>query len=143
MGKSITIKKSDADTAIIALGSPLTEALKAADLLQQQGINVDVINARFAKPIDEQITSLFYDKKHIITLEDHSLACGFGSAVLELAAKKNLENSGRTGTGNIAKIINIAGPDEFVKAAPRTDQLDEIGINADRIAQTVKKVIGD
>ena len=46
--------------------------MKTADILADQGIEIDVINARFAAPIDEKIISLFDGDKCIITLEDHS-----------------------------------------------------------------------
>ena len=78
----------------------------------------------FAKPIDEKIISLFYDKKSIITVEEHSLACGFGSAVLELAAKKSFENKARFGPHNMGKIVTIGGPDEFINIGSRSTQLD-------------------
>ena len=56
-------------------------------MLEQQRIAVDVINARFAAPVDDEIIALTVKGKGIITVEDHGLACGFGSAVLEQAAQ--------------------------------------------------------
>ena len=71
------------DIAIAAYGTVLSEAISAAKTLEQEGIAVDVINARFAAPIDDAIFALIGKGKGIITVEDHGLACGFGSAVLE------------------------------------------------------------
>ena len=141
LGKSVTVRQGDGQTVVIAFGSVLTEAVKAADILAAQGINIDVINARFAKPVDEKIIALFHDKKCVITVEDHSLACGFGSAVLEAAAKKALDNNAQGGPVNMPKIVNLGGQDEFIKAGSRSTQLDEIGVTAERIVEIVKKVI--
>jgi deoxyxylulose-5-phosphate synthase len=87
LGKSVLVKRSKKSAvAIVSYGSVLTEALRAAELLAEDGIAVDVINGRFAAPVDEKIVSLLEQGKGIITVEDHASACGFGSAVLELAA---------------------------------------------------------
>jgi 1-deoxy-D-xylulose-5-phosphate synthase len=135
LGKSVTVKQTGSDIVIVALGSILVQALKAADILAEQGIDVDVINARFAKPIDENLISLLNEQKTIITVEDHSLSCGFGSALLELAAEKTLQVPG--------KIINLGGPDEYVKVQTRARQCEKIGISADGIVETVKKLLAD
>ena len=81
-------KTRDSAIAIVSYGSVLTEALRAANVLAKEGIAVDVINARFAAPVDERIIALLETGKSIITVEDHHSACGFGSAVLELVAAK-------------------------------------------------------
>jgi len=134
MGKSVTLKQSDdADIAVVAYGAVLTEALKAYYLLIAEGIEIDIINARFAAPVDERILSLPDNEKSIITVEDHRLACGFGSAVLEAAAAYS---------GALpARIINLAAPAQFIKHNCRPAQLAEIGVSSDRIVQTAKKML--
>jgi 1-deoxy-D-xylulose-5-phosphate synthase len=134
MGKSVVVKSSaDSPIAIVAYGSPLTEALVAARMLEQDGIAVDVINARFAAPVDEKIISLLAEGKGIITVEDHTGACGFGSAVLEAAA---------LALPRIPKPITVLGtPNRFIKHDSRDAQLIEAGINADKIAQTAKQML--
>ncbi|MBN1457032.1 MAG: 1-deoxy-D-xylulose-5-phosphate synthase [Sedimentisphaerales bacterium] len=135
-GKSVTVRKGSGNIVIAALGSILREAIKAADDLSKQGIDITVINARFAKPVDKKIVSLFDEKKTIITVEDHSIACGFGSAVLELIAKeKKCDDKNWTG-----RIINLGCPDKFIKADSRKAQLARIGISAEEIVKTVKKI---
>jgi len=135
-GKSVTVRKGSGNIVVIALGSVLSEAVKAADTLSQEGIDITVINARFAKPVDKKIVSLFDEQKTIITLEDHSLACGFGSAVLELVSEqKKCDDKKPTG-----KIINLGCPDKFIKADTRNQQIGEIGISAEEIVKTVKKI---
>ncbi|MBN1393147.1 MAG: 1-deoxy-D-xylulose-5-phosphate synthase [Sedimentisphaerales bacterium] len=134
LGKSITVKSSPKSSiAIVAYGSVLTNALQAAHLLQQDGVGVDVINARFAAPLDEKIVSLLKKRKGIITLEDHGLSCGFGSAVLETAAAL---------PSPIAKrIVTLGMPRAFLKHDSRTAQLMQGGINADKIVQTAKEIM--
>jgi len=133
LGRSIFVKSSpNSAVAIVSYGSVLTNALQAAQLLQQDGINVDVINARFAAPLDERIISLLDRHKGIITLDDHGLACGFGSAVLEAAALH----------GQIKKpIVTLGMPRIFLKHDSRNVQLMQGGINADKIAQTAKEML--
>ncbi|HEV8538858.1 MAG TPA: 1-deoxy-D-xylulose-5-phosphate synthase [Bacteroidota bacterium] len=77
------------DVAILAIGTMVSPSLKAADLLQNDGISAEVVNMRFVKPIDhsliEKICSRF---KYILTVEDHVVEGGFGSAVLEAIASR-------------------------------------------------------
>jgi 1-deoxy-D-xylulose-5-phosphate synthase len=134
LGRSVLVKSTDdSDIAIVAYGSVLTEALAAAHLLEQDGIAVDVINARFAAPIDEKIISMLNEGKAIITVEDHAEACGFGSAVLETAAIT---------LPVIRKPITILGaPNRLIKHDSRNAQFREVGINADKIAQTARQIL--
>lgn len=135
LGKSVVVKKSrDSAIAIVSYGSVLVEALEAAALLAKDGIGVDVINARFAVPIDERIISLLGQGKAIVTVEDHRLACGFGSGLLEAAAAEF-----RRG---IPKPITMLGvPNKFIKHNFRKAQLMEVGINAEKIVETVKEML--
>jgi len=120
--------------AIIAYGSVLTEALAAAKMLEDDGISVDVINGRFAAPVDEEIVLLTGQGKGIITVEDHRLACGFGSGLLELAAS--------IFPGGIKRpIVTLGAPRRFIKQGSRKTQLRQAGINADRIVQTAKEML--
>ena len=66
--------------------------------LEADGIKADVINARFAKPIDQKLIALAQSGQTIVTIEDHSITCGFGSALLEATAsiqnsKSKIQNS--------------------------------------------------
>jgi deoxyxylulose-5-phosphate synthase len=133
LGKSVVVKRSKKSAvAIVCYGSILTEALKAAELLADDGIAVDVINGRFAAPVDEKIVSLLDQGKGIITVEDHAISCGFGSAVLELAMEKS----------SSLKAIRILGaPRRFIGHNSRTHQLMEAGVNADKIVETVKEML--
>ena len=133
LGKSVTVRTSKrSEVAVVSYGNVLTEALKAAELLAKDKITIDVVNARFAAPIDEKIISLLEQGKSIVTVEDHSVACGFGSAVLELAARK----------GYSTKSIHLLGaPKRFIGHNSRDVQLMKAGTKADKIAETVKKIL--
>jgi 1-deoxy-D-xylulose-5-phosphate synthase len=133
LGKSVTVKRSKrSSVAIVSYGSVLTEALKAAALLAEDGIAVDVVNGRFAAPVDKKIISLLERGKDIITVEDHAVACGFGSAVLELAVAK----------GCPPKAIRLLGaPRRFIGHSARDAQLMEVGVDADNIAETARKML--
>ncbi|MCK4958797.1 MAG: 1-deoxy-D-xylulose-5-phosphate synthase [Planctomycetes bacterium] len=139
-GKSVTVRQTEGNVVLVAIGSVLAEAVKAADELAGMGIDVGVINARFAKPIDGEILALLDDNKTIITIEDHSLACGFGSAVLEQAAIRAAEGQSASQNANRGQIIILGGPDKFIERAPRDVQLGEIGISAAKIVETVRNL---
>ncbi len=129
LGKSVTVRPgSEADINIVSYGPVLTEALKAAESLSEQQIEAKVINARFAAPIDESI--LNNTKGPIITIEDHGLDGGFGSALLETAAKMQVTRA----------IATLAAKREFIKHESRTSQLMHIGINADNIVRVAKEM---
>jgi 1-deoxy-D-xylulose-5-phosphate synthase len=135
LGKSVVIRKAkDSIIAIVSYGSILTEVLRAANLLVQEGISVDVINARFAAPIDEAIISMLDSGKNIVTVEDHYLACGFGSALLESA-------SARAVNGKLADIRILGVAKKFIGHNSRFYQLMEAGINAEKIVETAKEML--
>jgi 1-deoxy-D-xylulose-5-phosphate synthase len=133
LGTSVTVKRSkNSRLAIVSYGSILTEALKAAETLVQKKLPVDVINGRFAAPVDKKIISILKKGKGIITVEDHSVACGFGSAVLETAAANQCP---------LNKIRLLGAPKTFIGHNFRDAQLLQIGINADTIIKTAKEMI--
>jgi 1-deoxy-D-xylulose-5-phosphate synthase len=132
IGKSITLRQGRKKLVLVAYGSMAVEALGAAEILKGDNIDITVINARFAKPIDEKIISLLADDFSIITIEDHAAACGFGSAVLEAAAKAGFDTT---------KITVLGVGDKFVQADKRAEQLKQCGLSAQEIAETAKKVL--
>lgn len=81
------------DCVILAYGSPVEQAEKAARELAAEGIRVAVVNARWAKPLDaDLILRLAKGTRRVVTIEDHVVAGGFGSAVLELLESNNLSH---------------------------------------------------
>ena len=133
LGKSVTVKRSKGSSvAIISYGAVLTEALKAAAILTEKKVPVDVINARFAAPVDEKFGTMLRRGKKIVTVEDHAVACGFGSALLEMAGAKGCP------TGNV---LLLGAPRRFIGHNSRDAQLMEAGIDADSIAEAVRRML--
>ena len=88
VGKAMTLREGN-DVAIIATGILLEEALKAADILAEEGVSARVIDMHTIKPIDEEaIISAASECKGIVTVEEHSVIGGLGGAVAEVTAAK-------------------------------------------------------
>ncbi len=89
-GKGELIRQGE-DLLIIAAGSVVNSALEASEKLFWQGIKAAVINARFVKPLDEELILSWAGKCHrVMTIEENVLAGGFGSSILELFEQKGL-----------------------------------------------------
>ena len=132
IGKGEVLREGS-DLAVIAIGSTVYPALAAAQRLAKEGINIKVINARFAKPIDgELIANTAAAIKKIITVEENVLQGGFGSAVLECLAQKNI-------TG--VQIRRLGIPDEFVEHATQAQLRQHYGIDEDGIFRAVKEML--
>ena len=133
IGKARVLREGD-DLLIIAAGRPATDALEAAETLAAQGIEATVINARFIKPLDD---ALFLEKAKaigkVITVEEHMLAGGFGSAVLELFCENGL-------TGVSVKRIGIG--DTFVAHGPQAQLRKDHGIDAAAIVSAGRELNG-
>ncbi|MBN2137818.1 MAG: 1-deoxy-D-xylulose-5-phosphate synthase [Sedimentisphaerales bacterium] len=151
LGQSVVVKKGKgSQIVIVSYGSVLTEALKAAAILGEQGIAVDVINGRFAAPVDRKLVSLLDHGKGIITVEDHHLACGFGSAVLEAAVggsarwgRKSVKTARLGESGQFRDRIRMLGaPRSLIRHDSRQAQLMEAGVNADNIAEAALDMLG-
>jgi 1-deoxy-D-xylulose-5-phosphate synthase len=115
------------DITLLGFGASVSECLRAADILDEDGIEAAVINARFAKPLDEQLI-LQYARETggIMTAEENVRAGGFGDAVLELLADNGLADR---------SLGNLAMPDSIVDHGPQPTfrqihQLDGAGIAA-------------
>ena len=118
--------KEGSDVAIIATGIMVSEALKAAKLLEDDGINAMVINIHTLKPIDEDIILKAAECDAIVTAEEHSIIGGLGSAVAEVLAEKKPTPMRRIGVkdkfgqsgkpGELLELYNLTAKD-IVKAA--------------------------
>ncbi|MEN6309744.1 MAG: 1-deoxy-D-xylulose-5-phosphate synthase [Anaerohalosphaeraceae bacterium] len=141
-GKCVFVRRGEnAKIAIVTVGPILAEALKAAEVLKEQGIATDVVNARFAKPVDAAIIELFAQDKTVIIAEDHSLSCGFGSATLEEAVRTAAASDDAVMQKAIGRTVLLAGPDGFIPAAARHRQLAWMGLTSERIVDTVKQLV--
>jgi 1-deoxy-D-xylulose-5-phosphate synthase len=122
------------DGAFVVFGSLLPAAVAAAKILDEEGIHVGVINARFAKPIDkETILRAIEQLPFVITVEEGTLAGGFGSAVLEAA------NSAGLDTRNLTR---LGIPDRFIEHAERGELLASLGLDAKGLAAAVRRAQG-
>jgi 1-deoxy-D-xylulose-5-phosphate synthase len=120
--------------ALFAYGSMTARALEAARLLAARQIEVEVWNARFAKPLDREcLARLAAEKDLLVTLEEHALTGGFGSAVLEILAGVPKRR---------AQVLRLGLPDRFLEHAPRETVLHEAGLSPVRIAEAVTGRIG-
>lgn len=130
IGKGKIVRKGSI-IAILALGTRLEEAIKAADILAKQGINITIADARFAKPLDTAlIKNLANNHKLLITMEDGSIG-GFASHVLDCLVKNNLLDN--------LKIHNIYYPDYFMNHSTQDLMNFEAGLCAENIIKIIKE----
>jgi 1-deoxy-D-xylulose-5-phosphate synthase len=135
MGRPEIIREGD-DIAIVALGPMVNAAVDAAEELERKGVSAKVVNARFAKPLDEAFyTSLAGEVKGIITIEDGIVSGGFGSAVMELLLNEAAENAGG--------VIRLGFPDKFIEHGPRSTLLKKYGLSPDGIINAAGRLLGE
>jgi len=133
IGKGEVLQEGS-DLAVIAIGSVVNPAIAAAKRLSEEGFNIKVINARFIKPLDEElILNTAATIKKIITVEENVLQGGFGSAVLELLAEKNI-------TG--VQVNRLGIPDEFVSHATQAEQRQKYVLDEEGIIRAIREMLG-
>ncbi len=121
------------DGTFLCYGVMVEPALAAADKLAEEGLQVAVVNARFAKPLDAaQISRRIASSKPVVVVEDHVVAGGFGSAVLELAAQRGLD---------AAKVQLMGLPDRFIPHASRAEQLLEAQLDVGHLVAAMKAMM--
>ena len=126
-GKSELIKKGN-DIVIVAIGRMVERAVEVALLLEKDGISCEIINARFAKPIDlKGIEKSINNKKLLVTIEDNSSSGGFGEAI-----KVNFSN---------IPIINFSYPDKFIKHGSVSELEKKHGLDKESIYKKIKEII--
>jgi 1-deoxy-D-xylulose-5-phosphate synthase len=119
------------DGMLIAYGTLFPSCVKAAEQLREEGIEVGVINARFAKPLDSTtLLKAVEDLPLVVTIEEGTLQGGFGSALLEAA------NAAGIDTRNI---VRLGIPDRFVEHAERAELLADLGLDVNGICDTVRR----
>jgi 1-deoxy-D-xylulose-5-phosphate synthase len=125
--------RDGSDIVIAAIGQTVLPALKAAQELAPLGISAAVVNARFVKPLDSELFGTLLSRvPRLITVEDHTIAGGFGSALIELIADQGI-------TGIEIKRLGV--PDRFI-AHGTQDELRKIcGFDKDAIAQAALQLM--
>lgn len=132
LGKAEVIRQGR-DGTILAVGAMVQQALAAADQLAAEGIETQVVNARFIKPLDVNLLkTVFKTSKFVVSLEEGALAGGYGSAVLETACEHGWDT-------RILRTIGI--PDRFIEHGERNELLASVGLDAPSIASTCRKLL--
>jgi 1-deoxy-D-xylulose-5-phosphate synthase len=114
--------KLGAEVVIFGLGAMLAEAERLAGMLKREGFSVAVVNPRFAKPIDRRCVDAFGVKAElVVTFEDHVLAGGFGSAVLETLNELRID----------VPVVRVGWPDEFIEHGKVESLREKYGLTAE------------
>lgn len=131
VGKGITVKDGK-DVTIIATGLMVAEAIEAGKALAEQGIDARIINMHTIKPIDRDIIiKAARETGKIVTVEEHSVIGGLGSAVGDVVLEEYP-----------VPVVKIGIKDVFSHSGPAKELLKEFGLTADNIVKTVKGVLG-
>ncbi|HEX3583877.1 MAG TPA: 1-deoxy-D-xylulose-5-phosphate synthase [Thermoanaerobaculia bacterium] len=134
VGKGEVVREGGAAT-IFAIGVEVWPAIEAAQILAKENIEVAVVNARFIKPLDDELIARFckpYAK--VITVEEGSLAGGFGSAVMERVQQLGIEN---------VEFHRIGIPDEYVHHGAQDILRAQYDLHAEGIARRVREFLGE
>jgi 1-deoxy-D-xylulose-5-phosphate synthase len=121
------------DIVIAAIGHTVLPALRAAQDLAPLGISAAVVNARFVKPLDKELlSSLLAAAPRLLTVEDHVISAGFGSAVLEFLADEGIAG---------IEIRRLGVPDRFVPHGTQDELRKLCGFDKDAIAQAALQMV--
>ncbi len=122
---------SGSEAMLLAVGAMVEPCRQAAEILRAEGKDVGVINARFVKPLDEEmLCSVAKSATYIITAEENVLSGGFGSAVLEYLADAGYTKN---------RVLRLGLPDRFIEQGKQPELWQRYGLSADGIAQRVRK----
>jgi 1-deoxy-D-xylulose-5-phosphate synthase len=126
------VLQDGSNVAIFALGAMVGEAERLAKMLKAEGQSVAVINARFAKPVDAECV-LNYARRCplLITMEDHVLAGGFGSVVLETLSAAELDTP----------VVRVGWPDEFIEHGKPEALRAKYGLTAEAAMERVRAML--
>ena len=129
IGKGIVIKEGS-DVTIIATGTVLHKALEAAKLLSEEGIEAAVIDMHTVKPIDRELLNSYAKKTGaIVTVEEHSIHGGLGSAVAEVLVQE------------CPVPVEIIGAEEFAESGDYEQLLEKYGYSSQAIGAACRKVM--
>lgn len=130
IGKGLTLKDGD-DITIVATGLMVSKALEAAEELEKEDVHARVINIHTIKPLDNDlIIKAAKETKNIITVEEHSVIGGLGSAVCDCLSENYP-----------TKVVKIGVNDCFGESGPAVELLEKYGLSASNIVKTVKETL--
>lgn len=130
VGKAIELREG-LDLTIIATGSMVTESMKAAKKLNEQGISASVVDMHTIRPLDGEAIKKAAESPLVVTVEEHGVTGGLGGAIAQFLAKKNIH----------ARQINIGVPCEYSPAASYQGLLEKYGLTGSQIAETISKAV--
>lgn len=132
IGKAELLREGS-DVAILGIGSEVHFCVEAAEKLAADGLRATVVNARFVKPLDtELILALARSTGSIVTVEDHYLMGGFGSAVMELLEQHKM---------NDVRVLRLGFPDKLIEHGTQSLLLAKYGLDGDGIYSRVKDFV--
>jgi 1-deoxy-D-xylulose-5-phosphate synthase len=132
IGKGEIVRKGS-DVAIITVGNMVNMSLKAAENLYETGIDAEIINARFIKPLDgELLNDVFRRHSKIITIEDNVIAGGFGSAVLEYMNQQNIKG---------CEVLLHGLPDRFIEHGTPEELYRDLRLDPQGISNVVREFL--
>ena len=127
LGKGVVLREGK-DVTIIATGLPVSECLAAADKLAADGIDAKVINIHTIKPLDEDlVVKAAKETGKVVTVEEHSVIGGLGSAVCDVLSEKCP-----------TQVMKIGINDTFGESGPAVELIKKYGLDADSIYEKVK-----
>ncbi len=131
---------AEGDRLVIwAYGALVSVALEVAERMRARGVEIGVVDARFAKPLDEEMLARDLGRyRTIVTLEEHQRAGGFGSAILEAASRLPVVSPSE----GLARVKVLAIPDRFIEhKSTREEQLHEVGLDAEGVERTIRTLL--
>ena len=131
MGKSQRLREGT-QIDLWAVGTMVDTARKVAEILEKQGLSAGVVNARFVKPLDkEALEEASHQVKLLVTLEENSLAGGFGEGVLDAL--------NRLGRLKDCRVLNLGIPDLYVPHGKRERLLQDLKLDPEGAADVIAK----
>jgi 1-deoxy-D-xylulose-5-phosphate synthase len=123
------VLRQGTELAVLAVGTMVGQALRAADTLSDEGLDVTVVNCRFLKPYDEvTLAAILAQHRHILVVEEGTVVNGFGAFISPVIERHD----------PTVRVHTHGVPDRIIYAAPRAKQLASLGLDAGGIAQRVR-----
>lgn len=127
IGQAITLKEGD-DIAILATGLMVSNALKAAELLLEKGITATVVDVHTIKPIDKDIILKNCGKKLLISVEEHNVVGGLGTAIADVLSEQR----------NSAPLLKLGVQDHFMPVGDYNYLVEQAGLTPEQIAASIE-----
>ena len=127
IGQAITLKEGE-DIAIFATGLMVSNALKAAELLLEKGITATVVDVHTIKPIDKDTILKNYEKKLLVSVEEHNVVGGLGTAIADVLSEQR----------NSAPLLKLGVQDHFMPVGDYNYLVEQAGLTPEQIAASIE-----